>query len=78
MTYRETVTGYDYDKKDAVERILDPDSGGGGSSGQLEHLQDRVDTLTEVLARFILLVSPQLTCDDLNTLAGYKRFEVVE
>lgn len=74
MKYLETVTGYSYDAKDAVERILDPVS--LDPCGQIEQLQDRVDTLTEVLGRFLLMSGVSL--EGLNTLAGYKRFEVVE
>ncbi len=75
MKYLETVTGYSYDAKDAIERILDPVS--LDPCGQIEQLQDRVDTLTEVLGRFLLLCGVTDVAD-LNTLAGYKRFEVVE
>ena len=39
MTYREIPTGYSYDAKDAIERVLDPDST-GESVGQIEQLQD--------------------------------------
>ena len=73
--FRERITGLKFDRKDAIERILDPLSC-GESQGAIERLSDTLDTVVEVLARLIMLREPSL--QELNTLAGYNRFEEIK
>lgn len=74
MKFREIITGHDYDRIGAVDRILDPVT--VGESGQLERLEEKLTTLAEVFGRFLLMNG--ITPEQLNGLAGFERFEVVE
>lgn len=73
--FRERITGLTFDRKSAVEQILYPDSY-GESQGAIERLSDTLDTVVEVLARLIAMREPSL--QELNTLAGYNRFEEIK
>ncbi len=66
------ISNHSMGVSEAVSLILSD----AGPQGELERLAARIDTMQEVLTRF--LTANIRTIDDLNLLAGWQRFDEVK